>query len=100
MDQVACDKGRCSVPSLVNVVNLQLSTELFFCGHHYNVNRQDLLLQGFEIYSDNRLPGQRFEVIPEKEIKKVTTATPEYVRPPQYPLPPDDNPEWLAGAGA
>lgn len=100
MEQLECDKGRCSATALVAVVNLKESTQLDFCGHHFNILRPDLELSGFQIYSDERLPGQKFEVIPEKEIKKVTSDPLPIYDSIRRPVPPDDDPDFFAGAGA
>ena len=94
MEPIVCDQGRCNASALVKIHNVKGDT-LDFCGHHFNVSRSLLELQGFSINTDHRLDGQRFEVIPEKNIAAVTSGTVAPTWGSQ--VPPDDDPEFCGG---
>ena len=96
MNQVLCDRG-CPTVALVEVTSPHTLNTLDLCGHHFNTQRAALALKGFEVTRDDRQSGQKFEVVPEKEIEKVKDYVAVTVA--DVPIGPDDDPDFQSGGG-
>jgi len=60
-DEEVCVVGDCPSRALVCVVKNESTLE--FCGHHFNIYRPTLLLDGFVVYHDEREAGQILESV-------------------------------------